>query len=523
MSQKKGPVIFIAAIFLGLILVPVFIFFGPGVGGGGSRAEQPPQHGGSARASDLEELARQARLLVSDRLAAALRRGEIDLETMGEFNRQLQRAEDLQSRGRGDQARAQFEQLIESAETELARFELADKARSLEASLSAQLAELAPLQSRFPNAYAATQSVFEEGKQALAQNAFSAAVDAFEETEERVQELAERGVAVVQQLLETGDARLKDLALEAASEAYEDALRIDAGNRKAIQGLEKVSALEGIQEEIAAIDLLIADGRLDAALRATEALLETRPDNPVLSDRRKSIRDLINARDFENLLAEADAAEERGDLVAAIDALEAALEIRADSSLVDRLRRIVEERRQIKLETTLGAAFARLQAADYPAARDLYREALSIDESSEEAQQGLERSARLLIAEVEFRENLEAAARTAEAGRFPLAATFFNRAMATRPSNLPETERERSLRQELEVQSEQVTVTIRSDNRTFVSIIGVLPPEQFRTKELSVFPDVYKVRGTRRGEADVEIELRVNAREGPKTITVTNR
>ena len=94
--------------------------------------------------------------------------------------------------------------------------------------------------------------------------------------------------------------------------------------------------------------------------------------------------------------------------------------------------------------------------------------------------------------------------------------------MASRPSQLTpaQLKKETEIRGVLETQTKEVSVVVESDGRTYVSIIGVLPPDRFKDKDLKLFPDVYKVRGTRKGYKDVEIELKVDATKGSQTIMV---
>jgi hypothetical protein len=103
-----------------------------------------------------------------------------------------------------------------------------------------------------------------------------------------------------------------------------------------------------------------------------------------------------------------------------------------------------------------------------------------------------------------------------------LAAKLYNQAMSSRPETISagKLKTENEIRSLLEAQSEEVSLVVESDGRTYVSIIGVLPPDRFKEKNLSLFPDVYTIRGTRKGYKPVEMELKVDATQPGKTITV---
>ena len=227
-------------------------------------------------------------------------------------------------------------------------------------------------------------------------------------------------------------------------------------------------------------------------------------------------------KDFNALLAQATRAESAGDFETAIDALKKALALRPDAEQSRRLAGLEQKQAAARLTKILADGFAALEAGRNEAARALYREATAIDPNSQEARRGLEKASSLYLAEIRYSQNLENAEKFIKEGRFPLAGTFFNKAVASRPSNVGVTQekREISIRSVLDRQSKQVPVTIRSDNRTFVSVIGVLPPDRFKVEELSLYPDVYKVKGARSGFKDVELELKVNADGPPLVIEV---
>jgi tetratricopeptide (TPR) repeat protein len=280
--------------------------------------------------------------------------------------------------------------------------------------------------------------------------------------------------------------------------------------------------LRGITEEVAAIRELEQSGDLEAALEMVNALLEARPENRFLLGKQAALEAQLRDQEFQRLVAESVDFEAADDLESAIASLKSALDLKADPAQSERLARLESVFQARQLERLLADGFAALEAARYEEARDLYRAATDLAPDSEEAQTGLEKASSLYLAEIRYRQNLGAAARYIEDGRFPLAARLFNEAMTSRPNAVaPEqAAAEEDIRQTLEAQSEEVTVTLRSDRRSFVSVIGVQAPDRFRERELRLFPDVYKVRATRSGYRTVEMDLKVDATQPPPTLTV---
>ena len=133
-----------------------------------------------------------------------------------------------------------------------------------------------------------------------------------------------------------------------------------------------------------------------------------------------------------------------------------------------------------------------------------------------------EKASGLRIANISYKQNIETAKKYIDEGRIPLATEFFNKALKSRPSNLSygQSEEEEFIRSTLEANRQQVLVTIVSDGKTYVSLIGVFAPEQFREKEALLFPDVYTFKGTRRDYLPVESEFKVSKSLSPQTIEI---
>ena len=162
-----------------------------------------------------------------------------------------------------------------------------------------------------------------------------------------------------------------------------------------------------------------------------------------------------------------------------------------------------------------------MKAGSYDGARKLYREAVALAPESKEARTGLEKASSLYLANIRYTQNITSAAKYLKQGRYPRAAKFFNDAMTSRPSSIPpsQIQEESRIRTELALQSQQIGMRIVSDKKTYVSIIGVVAPDRFKEKDLKLYPDVYKLKGTRKGYRSIEMEIKVDSRS-PKEIEV---
>ena len=107
-------------------------------------------------------------------------------------------------------------------------------------------------------------------------------------------------------------------------------------------------------------------------------------------------------------------------------------------------------------------------------------------------------------------------------GRYPLAAKFFNKALSSRPSQLAKAQqaKESTIREILERESQPVPVRVLSDKKTYVSLTGVFPPERVESKDLSLFPDVYTLKGTRKGYRTIERTIQIDSTQSGTDIRI---
>lgn len=528
MSQSKKPVIVVAIFLVALILLPVIIWVVSKVGatndaGAISQTASGPASAGAAAVDyDLNQLAEKAEKLMSEDIAAALRKGDVSLDFVAGLKQELEKANSDLRGGKLERARERFLSLVTAAENQLAAIGAADKARALQETTYAELQRLDPLRAKFENTYREAVGNYDQAVRSLQQGEFLQAVDEFELAGAILGELEARAIQQVAGLLQAAQAALEKYELGPASEAFQAVLQIDAANAAATEGLGMVAALQGIADAVREIQALEAEGQLEAAMAALEQLAVEHPDNPFIKNQRTSLEARMLKRDFNAHVASSVQAEAAGDLAAAIADLEAALKLKADKEQQARLTKLKEKYQAARIEILLEDGFQALKGGRYEAARNLYKEAVALDPNSKEARTGLEKASSLYLAGIRYSQNVGSAERYIGEGRYPLAAKLFNQAMSTRPTTLAPAQRkkEEMIRDTLEAQSKEVPVVVASDGRTYVSIIGVLPPDRFREQELKLFPDVYKIRGTRKDYKNVEKEVKIDATQGSQTITV---
>ena len=527
MTQNKKPVLIVALILAALIVVPLVLLLITRIGGSvsteiGSGSHTLNENETEIADFDLRQLSEKADNLIEQNLAKALREGAISLDFMSELKRNAEKGRDAMGKGKLDRAAKYYTLVVQTAETELAALALVEKARALNDSSYSELQRLDYLKSAFENAYREAVETYNTALRALNAAEYQSAVDDFEMTRAILGEMEARAIQQTAGLLEAAAKALEAYKLARARTAFESVLNIDGANAAATEGLVMVAALEGIAEEVKAIRALEASGDLEGALAELERLAADDLQNPFIRNQRSSLEARILERDFQALVAGSIQAEQAGDFGAAVASLEAALQIKSSAEQQARLVELKESYKAARLEILLADGFDALKSGRYEAARDLYKEAVALAPDSKEARTGLEKASSLYLANIRYSQSVAAATKQISDGRFPLAAKLFNEAMASRPSSvgLSQQAEEARIRAALAAQLNEVKVTIESDKRTYVSIIGVLPPDRFREENLKLFPDVYKVRGNRPGYESVEIDLKVDATKPNPRITV---
>lgn len=525
MSRNQKPVVIVAIVLGALIILPLIILMISRAGGDAPQLgidEASSKGSGAVVDFDLRQLADHAEKLLSKDLVDAVQKGDVSLDFMAGLNKEANKARSALASGKLERAEQYYRSVVQTAEAQLAALALADQARALNDSTYTELQRLEYLQSAFTNTYREAVETYNEALRSLNAGQYQKSVDDYEMTGAILGDLEARAIQQIGDILETAKVALEAYDLSAAKNAYQEVLRIDSANKSATEGLVMVQALEGIAEEVKSIKALEAAGQYEAALEQLDKLAANNPNNPFLRNQRVAIEARILERDYNALVAEANKAEAEGRLADTIKALEAAIALKPTSEMQKRLVALQEQYKAVRLEQLLVTGYDALKAGRYEVARDLYKEAIALEPNSKEARTGLEKASSLYLANIRYTQNIANVSKYIKEGRYPLAAKFFNDAMASRPSTVPPSQiaAEQKLRTVIDAQSQEVSVTVESDKRTYVSIIGVQPPDRFKVTELNLFPDVYIVKGTRSGYKSVEIELKVDATKQNQKITV---
>ena len=484
MKNNKKPVFIVVVVLLLLIIAPIIVLMALKKDDVSNESHQNAERKEVVVDFELRQLAEKAKQLVDKDMAAALRQGDVPVDFMSALREDLRKADKKLSDGKVDEARSEYVDIVSTSETKLKTLEFAGAARKLKDSAYAELNNHEYLKKAFENTYSEAVDTYNQGLQDLEAGDFEESIGRFETTNKILKELKTQSVEQVKAQLEAAEIALSELNSMIARAAFERVLEIEPLNSIAREGMSKVDALEAFEGAMRSVKSLRSFGENEAALAEINTLIEKNPGNSFLLDEKKDIEEDIAEEKREAILERADAAEAGGDLIAAINALEAANKIRSDDETTKRLNQLKVREKEKRVEVLLETGYNALKAGNFEAAKKAYEDAIALDPKSEEAKTGLKKTSSLYLANIRYNQSIESAANYLSEGRIPLATKFFNEAIKSRPSNLTfkQKDEESRIRDALEAQKEPVSVTIVSDNKTYVSLIGVFSPERFKEK-----------------------------------------
>jgi hypothetical protein len=226
MTQNKKSVIFVAIVLIVLMVMPVIVLM-VSKGGDSAAANRVdmsiPTGGQSVEAVnyDLRQLAERAEELLSEDLAAALRRGDVSLDFMAALNKDLDKARDALAAGKIEKAEQYYSTVVDAANAQLGALAVAETARVLDKSTYAELKRLEYLRTAFENTYREAVETYNQGLRDLNAGNYQESVDGFEMTSAILGDLEGRSVQQVGGMLEAANAALAELDLVAARSAFE--------------------------------------------------------------------------------------------------------------------------------------------------------------------------------------------------------------------------------------------------------------------------------------------------------------
>ena len=440
---------------------------------------------------------------------------------MVDLKKQLERADALFERGNGAKARPIYTDLLAILDDLVAQQKNQQAAEALSQQLLEAINVISPLKQASPVAYTLAVNASDQGRDQIQQKNATAAIESFEfglskveELKQAAEELANNQIARIENALNTND-------IDVALSSLEQLQTLNPEHPQIPPLQQKVSTLQSLQAELANLDALVAERQFKAALSGYDRLIAAHPGVAFLSEQRAVAERQFIDFQVRPIIAKAERLYEEGALEESLLQFKQAQRLLPNDPTVQEAIEIIEQTlRERMIVQKLDLAYAAYENRNWKRARTLYGEVLSLDPNHPEAQQGHKRATEWAIRMIQYETWMEQAQQAYSAGRMPEAINRFNQGIAIKPDSLELTPAQQAMQQDLARQAEKVTVRIRSDNKTYISVIGKLPPERFKTKELELYPDVYTFKAQRSGYREVEKSVAINANNAENVVDV---
>ena len=127
MTHNKKPVALVAIVLIVLMVLPVIVLMvskgGDSTAGNGANISISASiNNGEAVNYDLSQLAERADKLLSEDLAAALRKGDVSLDFMAELSKDVEKARDALAAGKLEKAEQYYSSVVAAADAQLGEF-----------------------------------------------------------------------------------------------------------------------------------------------------------------------------------------------------------------------------------------------------------------------------------------------------------------------------------------------------------------------------------------------------------------
>ena len=356
---------------------------------------------------------------------------------------------------------------------------------------------------RAQEAYAAGDAAYLDGEYANAGDQYQEAIDALEPLLNDVDNVFRTTLADAEQALDNGET-IEALRL------YDLAVAISPSHGPARAGLARAKNLDEVLSLTEQGLKLERDLELDAARRSFEQAIELDAEWEVAKTGLKRVLQTINELEFDQRMTEGLMALAESDFLTARAAFRMAQELQPGSrEPADGLLQVDQGIRLGSISSFEHDAVSLEDKEQWQESAVAYQHILELDGNLSFAQEGLGRSRQMIALHEQLNKYIEDPD-SLSAPRTMQAATQLVVSITRRQDIGPRLAGQRDeLSRMLKRAATPLTVQLRSDNATDVSIYKIGKLGTFDATELALRPGTYVVVGSRPGYRDVRLEFRV--------------
>lgn len=359
-----------------------------------------------------------------------------------------------------------------------------------------------------PERYASVTDITNEADTAYRDDAFEEALTLYKKGVDILEELKAEMASVKAANREAGERALAAADAEAAIRAYTIVTAIDPDDADAEHQLERAEHLEDVLDLMEEGRFLEGEGRLTAAREQFEAARNLDPDWQPAQEALDRVAGKIATRRFNDAMSAGMTALSDGQFDEARGAFEKAQSILpASPEPADGLEQVEIAIRRQRIDEHREAAEQYAMQEEWSKAIEEYEAILELDETLVFASNGLERARYRLALDRRLEHFLARPTLLAsdeELARARETLVEATRVDRTGPTLEAQIDR---LSHYISVARIPVSVELRSDNKTDVTVYQVGNLGRIESESLELLPGSYTIVGKRRGYRDVEYEL----------------
>lgn len=333
--------------------------------------------------------------------------------------------------------------------------------------------------------------------------------------------LFERSREIMTNALTAGDQAIEAGNSELARNQFALVLTVDPENQRAQRGQKRAENLPAVLDAMRRGDALTKGGDLDAAANAYREALATDPNWEPARTALASVTARIADNRFESLITDGFSALDAKRYDHATEAFSDALAMRPDSDVAsDGLAQAEQGQllNSILMAEVRGQAFEKREMWDEAMAR--YREALAADPTLKFAIEGLDRAQYRADLEAKLKALVDTPNRLLNDDVLGEARQLLEEARKIEDPGPAHESLTSKLADLIEIASTPISVTLVSDDATEVTVYRVGELGTFNTRQLELKPGQYIAVGSRRGYRDVRETFSVlpGRENGPVTV-----
>ncbi len=355
---------------------------------------------------------------------------------------------------------------------------------------------------------------YRERDYSSAKSLYSQSLQQLQAIHDSIPERVSAQLTLAKQALEDGDAVALDGALQRAATMDPQNAELAALRQRATAMPKVVAAMEQARQAE-------ADGNLEQALAALQEATRLDPAHQRAVAERTRVANQLTENRFNRAMSEGYAALDAGRYSAARSAFNQAKKLRSDSGeAASALGEVQVAETAYRLRNYEQKGTEQEAAEDWQQAINTYESALKLDPSVVFAQEGLARARPQASINQSLDSVLNRPERLSDMSVARAAGGLLQQARSVQPAGPGLQNKISRLEQLLAAASQPVTVTLRSDQQTQVTVYKVAQLGQFSEQQVSLRPGTYTAVGIRKGYRDVRQTFTVSPDQPTEAIVI---